>query len=431
MALFKIPSLKPFWERNVNGINWSFVNNGEDWGTLGSDNLAIAQNHAILTPALMFVSKLFSQADFFIENIKTGEKDYNHPDLLRLRNPNYFQTQSDLLEATHFMMLATGMAVYYTKRLIGSDEIEAIYLLNTNLICYPERFSTPFNRNVDNNPIRNKGIIYDKGGDEEQEIKFRDLIFFYDLPNGMNTKNMFTNKSRLTGLKQTLINTNDSLKAKNIILKTNGKELITGTTKEGGLQLTPDEKKKAEALFNSNFGLGDGRSRSLITKADINWQSLHIAARDLGLDESVKTDGNIIYTNLHIPKDILSLEAKKTTYNNFKESMVSYIQNEMQSSINAYCDSWNKNRLDNKTRLGGTFEKMPVMQYINIEKYDGIKKRAEALNALRGAGLDDEIALELTGFSKDTKLKKYEKPNQANAEGSQTTGNSENEGEEI
>ena len=62
----------------------------------------------------------------------------------------------------------------------------------------------------------------------------------------MNTKNMFTNKSRLTGLKQTLINTNDSLKAKNIILKTNGKELITGTTKEGGLQLTPDEKKKAD-----------------------------------------------------------------------------------------------------------------------------------------------------------------------------------------
>jgi len=419
---FRMPSLKPFWERNINGVNWSFVNDGEDWGELGKNNLIIAQNHAILTPALMFVSKIFSQADFYIETIKTGERDYTAPELNLLRNPNYYQTQSDLLEATYFMMLATGMAVYYTKRLIGSEDIEAVYLLNTNLIAYPEEFITPFNRKVDDNPIRNKVIIYDKGGKEEKEIKFKDLLFFYDMPNGLNTKNMFDNKSRITGLKQTLTNTNDSLKAKNIILKTNGKELITGTTKEGGLQLTADEKKKAEKLFNNKFGLGSGRSRALITKADINWQSLHIAARDLGLDESVKTDGNIIYTALHIPKDILSLEAKKTTYNNFKESMVSYIQNEMQSSVNSFCDVWNKGKEDGK-RLVGTFENMPVMQFINIEKFDGVKKRGEALNALRSAGLPDDVALELCGFPKDTKLEKYEKPTtQANSEGGETAG---------
>ena len=42
------------------------------WGLTGS-NLKIAQNHPILTPAMLFVSKLFSQAEFEMKNIKTGE----------------------------------------------------------------------------------------------------------------------------------------------------------------------------------------------------------------------------------------------------------------------------------------------------------------------------------------------------------------------
>ena len=87
--------------------------------------------------------------------------------------------------------------------------------------------------------------------------------------------------------------------------------------------LAGDDKKKAESFLQNNYGVGFDRSRGFVTKANINYTTMHIALRDLGLDESVKVDGNLIYTGLHVPKDILSLEAKKTTYNNFKESMIS------------------------------------------------------------------------------------------------------------
>ena len=63
--------------------------------------------------------------------------------------------------------------------------------------------------------IANQRIVYDSMG-ENLKIKFGDLLFFYDLPNAMH-KNMFDNSSRVDGLKQTLINTKDSLLAKNII----------------------------------------------------------------------------------------------------------------------------------------------------------------------------------------------------------------------
>lgn len=404
---FTMPSLQnifPRWSRLSNSEMWSFVKDSNDWnGSVWKNNLDIAQNHPILTPAMQFVSKIFSQSEFWMEDRSTGERIYSHETLNLLNSPNFYQTKSDFLETLMFTMIGSGKAVGWVRKPIGFDSPESIYLLNPYLIEYPEEFKTNLAVSNDSNSIRNKKIIYDRDG-ENHSIPIKDLLFFYDLPNGLNTKNMFENASRLDGLKQTLINTTDSLKAKNIILKTNGKELITG--KNGGLQLTNDEKKKAEALFNHKYGLSSTRSRSLITKADITWKSLHIAVRDLGLDESVKVDGNLIYTALHIPKDILSLEAKKTTYNNFKESMVSYIQNEMQSSVDAFCDVMNKVSRDNRYVLRGGFEHLPIMQYILKERYENKKLQGEALQTYLDAGIPDAIALKMVGMDETIVLKK-------------------------
>lgn len=398
---FTMPSfLTNLWERDKNGDNWYYVNNGDGWGLKGS-NLQIAQNHPILTPAMLFVSKLFSQGEFYIRNKTTMKKQESHWILSLLRNPNYYQTQNDFLESCMFMMLAQGQAIVYRKKVIGLEETETMYLLNSDLIEWPEGFSTKLSARNETNAVQRKKIKYDRHG-ENLDISIRDLMFIYDLPNGMYTGQMFKNKSRMDGLKQTLINTNDSLVAKNIILKSNGKELITGD--KDGFSLSAGEKEEAQNLFNAGYGLSRSRSRGLITKSNIKWQSLHVALRDLGLDESVKVDGNLIYTALHIPKDILSLEAKKTTYNNFKESMVSYIQNEMQSSIDAFCAVFNKILNDDNLELVGSYDKLPVMQFVEIEKYKGVEQRATALQALRNAGLPDEVALELCGFDKNTKL---------------------------
>src|SRR5690606_14893513 len=102
------------------------------------------------------------------------------------------------------------------------------------------------------------------------------------------------------------------------------------------------------------------RKRGMVVSASVNHKSLHIALRDLGLDESVKTDGNIVFTALHIPKDIVSLEAKKTTYNNFKESMASYVQNEMQSTLNSFCAVVNKVLIEDGITIEGNYEHLPI-----------------------------------------------------------------------
>lgn len=401
---FNFPKIPfPFFERNIKGDSFYQVNQYGNWGCKGT-NLAIAENHPILTPALLFISKLFSQGEFYLEDKNTKERIYDHWVLDLLEKPNYYQTGLDFLESLSFIQIAAGKSVVWLRRTTGMAQPTAMYLLNPDLIEYPDDFTTPLSRKNDNNSVAKRTIVYDRDGQNEI-IKIKDLLFFYDLPNGIHTKNMFESRSRLDGLKQTLVNTNDSLLAKNIILKTNGKELITGSKGgQGTFPLGDAEKQDAEKLFFTDYGLGQGRKRGLLTKADLKWQSLHIALRDLGLDESVKVDGNLIYTALHIPKDILSLEAKKTTYNNFKESMASYVQNEIQATMNSTASAIQEIIPEKNLKLVGTYENLPIMQFILLEKYEGILKRATALQALRNAGVPDELALDICNFPKDTKL---------------------------
>ena len=391
------------WTRDNSGNNTYLVNqNGSGWANYDKmSNLEIAQNHPILTPSMLFVSKLFSQAKFKVVNKDTQKEKKNHWLSILLSKPNAFQTQNDFLESLQFIQIAQGKAVGYLKRTIGFDSIESIYILDSDKIKWPEKYRSPIMASQDNATINNQEIIYDEDG-EKLTIKVKDLLFFYDLPNCLN-ENFYYTRSRLDGLRQTLINTADSLVAKNIILKTNGKEILSTGTNDS-FPLAGDDKKQAESLLQNDYGLGWNRKRGIVTKANVTYQSMHIALRDLGLDESVKVDGNIIYTALHIPKDIISLEAKKTTYNNFKESMVSYVQNEMQANLNSFVEVLQELIKESNLELVGTYEHLPIMQFILKERWEGHKVRAEALSAYLATGMPQEIALEMLGFEKNIKL---------------------------
>jgi len=286
--------------------------------------------------------------------------------------------------------------------------------------------------NTQSKKVLNTKVLYDPKGEKEL-IPLRDLMFFYDSPNGLEPKNFFKTTSRIKGLEQALINTNSSLIAKDIILKTNGKELISSKSGTTGFPLTEDEQSRLQNEFNSNYGLGKNRSRSIFSRANLEYKSLHIALRDLGLDESIKVDGNLIYTALHIPKDILSLEAKKTTYNNFKESMVSYIQNEMESTAAATCSTLKKFLAPNENiRIEASYDHLAVMQFYLKEKWEAIALQAKAFNDLVSSGFPIKLALKMSGFDENTDidLERFKPIENAQPDQSNQT-DTEQEGEEA
>lgn len=404
------------------GNSWYYID-GTDVYSNVSKNLDFANNHPILTPALLFISNLLAQAHFKVINKTTGKEVKNHFIIDLLSHPNFYQRKIDFLEQMQFLKIAQGRIAIYVKRGVGSTQPDSLFLLFEELIKYPEDFTYKLNFRSQSKSYYDQRIIYDENG-QNLSIPLRDIIWLHDLPAVTNTKNNLLNASRIDGLRQTLKNTYDSLIAKNIILKSNGKEMLSA--KGDGFPFGKEEQDRAKEIWNSRYGLGSGRSRLYLTKANVDWKSLHIALRDLGLDESTKVDGNIIYTALHIPPDVLSIDRKKTTYNNYRESLSSFIQNDIQSMLNDFTEAMSVLIPEQNLVLVGDYEHLPTMQFLKKREYEATRTQAEALLKLRLAGIPDEMALELVGLPTNTTLLSLEELNEYS---STPTSNQSNESE--
>jgi len=401
MGYFNIDWKFPFFTRDKAGDTFYDLITYDEWSK-NSSNLSLSLSHPILTPALLFIAKLFSQTQIDVINSSNKKVFNNHEAYALLKKPNWSQTLPDLLESLIFTTIANGVGVIYKKRTYGRTKPNSLYVLNYNLIEFPDSIKKGNLLNASRtNELLNTVVVYDKDN-ENIKINLKDLIFFYDLPNNVDPKNPFNTASRIDGMKKTLFNTQDSIIAKSIIIRSNGKELISGA--KDGFPLKPDEKEKIEERWANNYGLANTRKRGIITNASLKWQSLHLIMRDLGHDEGIKTDASIIFTGLHLPNDVYSISGEKSTYKNANQSLVSYIQNDMQSTANSIMASLSNGLLEDGYEFRSSFSHMPVMIEFEKTKYEVQKTRGEALSILRSAGLPDEIALELLGFEKGIKL---------------------------
>jgi len=426
------------YERDLSGEDFYFDLTSPSFSgaDIGSNHDVILK-HPLLTTAVEFTSQLFAQAEFWVENEK-GEKDFRHKALEPLKHIDGIMSTSDFLEAVYFNKIGYGTAVVEKVQSAVGFKDYSVRILDTTKIIFPTVTKNKLRRNN----FDNLKVLYDREG-ENREIPIKNLMFIRDLPispsllnvidNEVNIKYKFISKSRLDGIRQTLSNTVTSLIAKDIILKTNGKEVISSKTGVGtGFPLSDTDKKEAQDKMDASFGLGVGRNRMWITKAAIEHKSLHIPIRDLGLDESVKTDANIIYAALDIPRDIKSIDMKKASYQNQKESMVAYFQTVLMPILKDFLETWNKafeDLLPRGSKIVGSYDNLPIMKFITEQKYKGVEARAKALISLRNAGIPDDVALEMIDLDSSIKLKEVTngKATSEEEQGNQQGSNGENE----
>lgn len=389
-----------YHERDVDGVNWYY----DDGLFSDQTGIEMSLNHPILTPALLFISKLICQSEIVLEDKITRNKIEDDEFVRLIERPNHLQTRNDFLTEVEFHKLVNGVAVIYKHRAIGFG-VDSLYVLDVrkfegvgNLDTDKILFSSGVKKYL------NTWIKYDDGN-KKFELQIKDLIFIKDLPIPKNS-NIFNPKSRIDGIEQTLINTKDSLIAKNIILKTNGKELITSNQSGvGAFPLDPKEKARIEKLMNKKYGVSFNRVRTIVSQSSLSYKSLHIALRDLGLDESVKTDSSIVFTALHIPKDVYNIDTKKSSYKNYTESMIGFIQNNIQQEADYILQTIYGNLSGkNNVRIRADFNHIPIMKNILKQKYEGIKAKGDALKSLLDAGIPDEIALKECGFDDNITL---------------------------
>lgn len=383
------------YEKLANGDDWNYVE-GNDY----SRRLKMteyAQKHPIMTTAVDFVGQLFSRAEFWVE--RNGKRVDDHWLIDLLNEPGFELTRSDFLRAVFFDSVTTGVSEIIPVKAVGFDKPTKLRIINPLKVEYPTISINDYKvGNYDEYEITLDKEV------ENSKFKVNEVIFIRDLaltPTNVETKGggydmrfLLTSNSRFDAQLQVLYNTVLSLEAKEIILKTNGKELYSSKAGENA-NLGNTERDDIKTSINNNYGLARNRSRAIITKAALDWKSLHIAMRDLGLDDSLKVDAKLIFGALQIPSDIMSLDLKKSSYQNQKESIVAYYQNILQTKVDDFAASLGNRLLAKGEVLRGGYDHLPVMKYILDQKYKGIKELAIALKNLQDAGMKWKDALRI------------------------------------
>jgi len=360
--------------RDVNGTPYYEERKSQaDWGD-EANKLKMAYAHPILMPGISLIADYFSMVRF----TENGKDDT--PIIKLLNKPNIFQTRDDFLKQFIWFKYVCGWVYQYpviAGTRMSPERIKMLYNLKPNLIEFEEDFKTklPMTMAQESEELA-KTFEYDEYN-QNISIRFADILTYYDLANGIDEttseENMWISPSRLESILKPLVNVQKSFDAKNIVIESNGKELFINKT-QGNMAKIPLKKTEQRdidrKLNGGKYGLGSGKSRTVITNSDLAWQSLHINLADLGLDQSVVSDGQIIVNSLGIPPELYSLSGSSSTFENQAKAVVNFIQKKIQVEMNDFTET-----INNKfgTKLVGTYDHLPIMREIEKSKALGMK----------------------------------------------------------
>lgn len=397
--------LMPRYERLRNGSHrYTYVDANPTWDSL-SDKLKCGSENPVLLPILQLISHYLTKVEFQVKNKTTGKIETDHPLINLLNNPNFYQSKQDFLRQYIWLKYCIGYSYMYPISPVAfneAEDIEALYNLDTSLVTFPKGFKTSFVfEDSDITKLKDTMFKYDPKG-QNLNISIKDIIPFYDLPNGISNSNLLTADSRLDALKKPLTNISRAFDAKNIAIKSNGKEMFSNKSGStvASMPLGDEEKKDIQDLTNEGYGLASNRSRSIITNADIQWKSLHIDLKELGLDDSVVKDAQMCVSAFNVPKELISYDGKGAKYENQVQATIGFIQGLIQDEADDICNSFS-GRYDLKEyELIGSFDHLPIMQVVKNNKMKSIGVQADTLKKLLDTGADPEEAKVIVGFDK-------------------------------
>ncbi len=408
MGLFGHLSLRnPFYyERLKDGSHWYIRDINSSLVDI-KQGLEVGLSNPVLQPSLNLIARLFSSA-IFSEVNEDLEPVENSAIVELLKKPNLYQSQQDFLEQFLWFKYCYGFVYIYPVHPVGIRTAERTSLnnLNTSFIKYDDDFKTPIVfKQSDAKKILEQTFEYeDQSNEQKLNLAVKSIIPFYDLANGINSEsysnlnsnsnNLLTAPSRLLSIRTEISNVSQGGIAKNKAIQTNGRELFSNKNSTLGtaMPLKRDEKKEIQNRLNNTTGLGSNRSRAIVTDSSLVWQSLHIKLDELGLDKSRQADAWTILTALGIPLDLAD---KTSTYENKKQAMLGFMQNNIMPQMNDFTNSLTNYFGLEGTKLIGTYDHLPIMQEISKTELETNKKKAEILEILLRNGVNPEEALTL------------------------------------
>ena len=383
------------YERDKGGDHWNFIGEGNaQWGK--TQRLELAKSNPIAAILIDFIAEKLGQVEWKIE----GKENYDNDPLIQLlNNPNYYQSKQDYLKQFYWYLLSHGFNYVLPLGSVGfnksADSVSALYNLKGDCVEYHTDFRTPFvSTSQEIKQLEETKFKYNHGN-KVHTFMVGEIIPFYDLGNGLDNDFLLKSPSRLDAIKKPLVNIELGYDAENIAIQSNGKELFIGETSgDYAIGIKDDEKREILSKTNNNYGLGAGRSRAIVSNVIKDWKSLHIALKDLAIQESIASNGTIVANALKVPSEIYEflVNGSNKTFTNQEQARVAFIHQVVQPLADNIANSFISWFGYQNTPLRASFAHLPEMQIIEEMKADKVLKLSQAIRNLVQSGYTVESA---------------------------------------
>lgn len=381
------------WFRNWVGLNefgayglneLRFQDGTPDFNEYGSDidKLNIVLSNPACLKVFALQMDLFSLGKIYVyKNGKAVDKD---PFLDMIKNPNPFQSESQLKRDFMFWNMLGNSYTFCDSAIVGDNKI---YLLEVQKMNFPQEMQKYKDKivlsNTSQKTLADFNIKYNYSTGETTELKWGKIIHNPDLTNG--TGNWFKGNSRLSALYKVISNSEAALNSKNTNVRYAGKYMVAGTTDRNNpneLPLTDTEKSNIETKVHGNRPVTAVKSM-----IDIKRYVENIA--NLKLDESYWADYFIIGGMYNIPKDVLEWYLTGGTWENQEKARMSHVSYSLEPKGNAWMEGFAKHfgYTEKGLEIVMSWDHLPFMQISEKDRAETQSIKAQTLLALQQAGV--------------------------------------------
>lgn len=361
-----------------------------------SNYLKMSLENPILMTIIALRCKIYSQMKIKHLNAN-GDVIENSQIVNLLKAPNVFQSQEDFFFQQMWFLSSYG--TNYTYQLKPTSEVKALYnLIPTNVdFNQSEKLNKFIITEKDYNDYSKKKIKYTLDN-TQYNIELKNIIATYDLANGLTENSFNSSPSRVKGIKKTLANIDEAIKAKNVNLQMAQKYLLGNKSTGNEAQISdPDRQDIFQKISKKNL---------MITNANVEVKHLVSDLKRLFLDEQMSNDALTCLLAYDMSKDVLNYFSNSTsTYENKEKAMVDYLQNSIQVDANNTMNSFNDQfGLNEKGEmLVASYDHHPAMSKVVAEKIGTLKSMQEVIKlSLENGTITPADAIEMT---KELKLK--------------------------
>lgn len=385
----RLGKLNISWERLKNGDFLTYDRNKLSASWSAKENLDVALSNPVLSTLINIRADYLSQFNFFEVN-DAGEKVENSDFNRLIENPNPYQSKQDFLKQLEWYILCFGW-VY--QRPYGADGMPANYLYN---------LSTPditFDNEIKRSLIQKRADIKELGKfsfnykdfDTDIKMQVKDVIQFFDISNGLGG-NPFTSPSRISSIRKSTENISLALDAQNIMGGQIGREMIfkekQSNSIDSAMPLASGDKQDMERKFQG-YGAQSGRNRTVILNKEMGWKSMHIPNADLGFEETISLNANLMGQSLQVPNSVYKAYMQGDTFENQNQGLLGFLQGTMQARANDIANSWSSYF---GIKIKASIEHLPIMAKVEDVKIDRVLKISQAFRNLTQGGLTTDQA---------------------------------------